>query len=326
MEALRAQRVKDGRKVVFADEMRIGMIGQVRRKWFLRGYKPRERVERQFVWRYLQLAVQPLTGEIGWRRAERTGGEEVAAAVKPWQAAGIEADPASHRALCVKGVHLLPYSPESCGWVFEEVRRWIEGRSYGSIEAKVAAVESFLRGLAEDKARVRRLTGVSSYSSGSGGVRVLIYLRLKSLAMRCDTSKHHRRNIRLRGYDHSQPGAYFITICTRDRMCIFGEIVNGVMHLNEAGHIVAWTWQDLPHHVPNGIWDAFVVMPNRVHGTIIITSRPVGAGSEPAPTGPAPTKPAPTEPAPTEPAPTEPLIRPLALRGYGRDSKRLRMV
>jgi hypothetical protein len=74
VEALRAQGVKDGRKVVFADEMRIEMIGQVRRKWFLRGYKPRERVERQFVWRYLQLAVQPLTGEIGWRWAERMGG------------------------------------------------------------------------------------------------------------------------------------------------------------------------------------------------------------------------------------------------------------
>jgi hypothetical protein len=63
------------------------------------------------------------------------------------------------------------------------------------------------------------------------------------------------------------------TICTQGRMCIFGEIVNGVMHLNEAGHIVAWTWQGLPNHVPNGIWDAFVVMPNHVHGTIIITSR-----------------------------------------------------
>ena len=117
----------------------------------------------------------------------------------------------------------------------------------------------------------------------------------------------------------------------RDRMCIFREIVNGVMHLNEAGHIVAWTWQDLPNHVPNGIWDAFVVMPNRVHGTIIITSRPVGAGSEPAPTGPAPTKPVPTKPGFTKPAsrgpaPTGPLIRPLASRGYGRYSKRLRMV
>ena len=101
--------------------------------------------------------------------------------MKPWQAAGIEADPASHRALCVKGVHLLPYSPESCGWVFEEVRQWIEGRNYGSIEAKLAAVESFLRGLAEDKARMRRLTGVSSYSSGSGGFRVLSLLETQEL-------------------------------------------------------------------------------------------------------------------------------------------------
>ena len=67
---------------------------------------------------------------------------------------------------------------------------------------------------------------------------------------------------------------YGTTICTQGRMCIFGEIVNGVMHLNEAGHIVAWTWQDLPNHVPNKIWDAFVVMPNPVHGTIIITSHP----------------------------------------------------
>jgi hypothetical protein len=66
---------------------------------------------------------------------------------------------------------------------------------------------------------------------------------------------------------------YRTTICTQGRMGIFGEIVNGVMHLNEAGHIVAWTWQDLPNHVPNRIWDAFVVMPNPVHGTIIITSR-----------------------------------------------------
>jgi hypothetical protein len=80
----------------------------------------------------------------------------------------------------------------------------------------------------------------------------------------------------------TRPYGTFITICTQGRMCIFGEIVNGVMHLNEAGHIVAWTWQDLPNHVPNGIWDAFVVMPNHVHGTIIITSRP--ASKRPKPT------------------------------------------
>ncbi len=67
-----------------------------------------------------------------------------------------------------------------------------------------------------------------------------------------------------------------------------------------------WTWQGLPNHVPNGTWDALVVMPNHVHGTIIITSRtPVGAGSEPAPTEPASTKPAFTEPVSMGHAPTE---------------------
>jgi len=103
-------------------------------------------------------------------------------------------------------------------------------------------------------------------------------------------------------------------------MCIFGEIVNGVMHLNEAGHIVAWTWQDLPNHVPNGIWDAFVVMPNPVHGTIIITSRtPVGAGSEPAPTEPVHTKSASMGHASMGHAPTElPFARRAACVSLGK--------
>ena len=86
-------------------------------------------------------------------------------------------------------------------------------------------------------------------------------------------------------------------------MCIFGEIVNGVMHLNEPGHIVAWTWRDLPNHVPNGIWDAFVVMPNPVHGTIIITSRPRRGGFRTRPYG---TRPYGTRPYGTRPYGTRP--------------------
>jgi REP element-mobilizing transposase RayT len=82
------------------------------------------------------------------------------------------------------------------------------------------------------------------------------------------------------GYDYTQPGAYFVTICTRDRVCLFGEVVGGQMQLNELGRLVEWTWQDLSNHVANIVLDAFVVMPNHVHGIIII----VGAGSEPAPT------------------------------------------
>lgn len=127
--------------------------------------------------------------------------------------------------------------------------------------------------------------------------------------MTYDPEKHHRRSIRLKGYDYTQPGAYFITICTQGRECLFGEIIDGEMHLDEAGQIVVQTWQDLPNHVSNVQLDAFVVMPNHVHGIIIITDRTcmvgsgsvgsgsvgagsVGAGSEPAPTtttGPGPT-------------------------------------
>ena len=102
--------------------------------------------------------------------------------------------------------------------------------------------------------------------------------------MTYDPEKHHRRSIRLKGYDYTQPGAYFITICTHSRACLFGEIIDGEMHLNEAGQIVVQTWQDLPNHISNVQLDAFVVMPNHVHGIIIITDRAgvVGTGSEPA--------------------------------------------
>jgi len=102
--------------------------------------------------------------------------------------------------------------------------------------------------------------------------------------MTYDPEKHHRRSIRLKGYDYTQPGAYFITICTQGRECLFGEIIDGEMHLNEAGQIVVQTWQDLPNHISNVQLDAFVVMPNHVHGIIIITERAggIGAGFKPA--------------------------------------------
>ena len=61
--------------------------------------------------------------------------------------------------------------------------------------------------------------------------------------------KHHRRSIRLRGYDYAQCGAYFITICTQDRQCLFGEIKNGEMHLNEIGHMVQNVWNELPENI-----------------------------------------------------------------------------
>lgn len=61
--------------------------------------------------------------------------------------------------------------------------------------------------------------------------------------MKYNPAIHHRRSIRLKGYDYTRAGAYFITICAQDRVCLFGEIVDGVMRLNEAGRIVDDTWR-----------------------------------------------------------------------------------
>jgi REP element-mobilizing transposase RayT len=102
--------------------------------------------------------------------------------------------------------------------------------------------------------------------------------------------RHHRRSIRLKGYDYAQAGAYFVTVCTKDRACLFGDVVDGEMRSNEFGQIAEWTWHDLPNHVPAIVLDTFVIMPNHVHGIILICERDdlnVGAGSEPAPTEPA---------------------------------------
>ena len=97
-----------------------------------------------------------------------------------------------------------------------------------------------------------------------------------------DPEIHHRRSIRLKGYDYSQAGAYFITICTHNRECLFGEIIEGQMHLNEIGKIVESEWLKTAEIRDEVELDAFTVMPNHVHGIIVITgnsspSEPVGA-------------------------------------------------
>jgi len=75
----------------------------------------------------------------------------------------------------------------------------------------------------------------------------------------------HRRSIRLKDYNYSSPGAYFITICTHNRECIFGEIGDAVMHMNDDGRIAESAWNDLPNHYDHVSLDAFIVMPNHVH-------------------------------------------------------------
>ncbi|HZX12945.1 MAG TPA: transposase [Thermodesulfobacteriota bacterium] len=91
-----------------------------------------------------------------------------------------------------------------------------------------------------------------------------------------NSGKHYRRSVRLKEHDYSQSGAYFITICTYKRECLFGEIVDGEMQLNEFGGIVATCWNEVPRHFKNIQLDAFITMPNHVHGIVIITDS-VGA-------------------------------------------------
>jgi REP element-mobilizing transposase RayT len=101
-----------------------------------------------------------------------------------------------------------------------------------------------------------------------------------------DPNRHHRRSIRLKGYDYSQAGAYFVTICTQDRACLFGKVVNGEMRLNDAGRMVLAEWNMLPERFPHVVLDAFVVMPNHVHGIVVITNPATddGATTRVAPT------------------------------------------
>jgi putative transposase len=81
---------------------------------------------------------------------------------------------------------------------------------------------------------------------------------------------HRRKSIRLHGYDYSQAGSYFITLCTHDRLPLFGEIVEGAMVLNTAGKIVENCWRAIPGHFPQVTLDEFIVMPNHVHGIISV--------------------------------------------------------
>ncbi|HCR70650.1 MAG TPA: hypothetical protein DIW23_04325, partial [Anaerolineae bacterium] len=94
--------------------------------------------------------------------------------------------------------------------------------------------------------------------------------------MKFDPQKHHRRSIRLKDYDYSQAGAYYVTINVQNRECLFGEIVNDEMILNEAGMMVIEQWLALLERFPNIELDVYQIMPNHFHGIIVIIE-PVGA-------------------------------------------------
>jgi putative transposase len=85
-----------------------------------------------------------------------------------------------------------------------------------------------------------------------------------------------RQSIRLENYDYSSNGAYFVTICTAQRLHLFGEIVNATMQLHDFRKIAHDYWLELPNHFPQILLDEFVIMPNHVHGIILIQSEQLG--------------------------------------------------
>ncbi len=103
---------------------------------------------------------------------------------------------------------------------------------------------------------------------------------------------HHRKSIRLRDYDYAQAGAYFVTICTKNKECMLGDVVDGMMRLSELGKIVEDELKNIPIRFPEGEIDKFVIMPNHIHGIIIMhdvgatlaVARTDRAGASPAPT------------------------------------------
>ncbi|MGH3089021.1 MAG: transposase [Rubrobacteraceae bacterium] len=103
----------------------------------------------------------------------------------------------------------------------------------------------------------------------------------------------------MRNYDYSCAGAYFVTVCAVDQGRLFGEVSDGEMEENDYAEAVRHCWEDLPDHYPHAALDAFVIMPNHIHGIVVLTGRsPVPtdgeradderAGFKPAPTGGAP--------------------------------------
>jgi REP element-mobilizing transposase RayT len=101
---------------------------------------------------------------------------------------------------------------------------------------------------------------------------------LQDIEMSDISRKQRRRSIRLPGYDYSQPGMYFVTICVEGKACLFGEVVKGEMAVNEYGRIVQEEWSRSAEIRREIQLDEFVVMPNHVHGIVEIIEPPsVGA-------------------------------------------------
>jgi DDE superfamily endonuclease len=150
-----------------ADELRLGLHGQVRRVLAPRGVKVVQPVQIEYRWRYLLLGVEPRTGVLRWRWLERFRQDQLKPVLADWAPDAVVWDGAgAHRGkqlgdLPTVRIFLPPYSPElnPAERVLEEIRRRVEGRVYDSLDAKQAEVDAYLRELAAYPGRVKRLCG-----------------------------------------------------------------------------------------------------------------------------------------------------------------------
>ena len=94
---------------------------------------------------------------------------------------------------------------------------------------------------------------------------------------------HHRNSIRLKGYNYSRAGFYFITVCVKDKQHLFGCVQNAEMVLNIFGQIANDHWVKLPERFSNMELDVFQIMPNHMHAIVLLNELPVGAGLAPRP-------------------------------------------
>jgi REP element-mobilizing transposase RayT len=95
-----------------------------------------------------------------------------------------------------------------------------------------------------------------------------------------DPARHHRRSIRLQSWNYAANGAYFVTVVAHGRAALFGDVIDGAMRLNAMGEIAQSCWQDIPEHFDHVEIDTYVIMPNHVHGIVMIlddVSTDVGA-------------------------------------------------
>ncbi|MFQ6029859.1 MAG: transposase, partial [Dehalococcoidia bacterium] len=104
-------------------------------------------------------------------------------------------------------------------------------------------------------------------------------MRLYDVDMPNHLSGHHRRSVHLPGFDYAQPGAYFVTICAQGHQCVFGEVVDGEMRLSRVGLLVQEEWLRIADIRTRVHLNAFQVMPNHLHGIVIITSMPPTVGA-----------------------------------------------